>query len=55
VTNLLADYPDRAATRRYAERFNWDDTSHGQVALFERVLGRTASSDVVDVVAQEQI
>jgi len=55
VTNLLADYPDRAATRRYAERFNWDDTSHGQVALFERVLGRTASRDVVNVVAQEQI
>jgi len=42
VTNLLADYPDRAATRRYAGRFNWDDTSHGQVALFERVLGRDA-------------
>ena len=55
VTNLLADHPDRAATRRYAERFNWDDTSHGQVALFERVLGRTASRDVVNVVAQEQI
>ncbi|UUZ51381.1 hypothetical protein LP420_19155 [Massilia sp. B-10] len=27
VNALRADYPDRAATRRYAERFSWDDTT----------------------------
>ncbi len=40
VRALRADYPDRAATRRYAERFSWDDTTAGQLALFAKVLGR---------------
>ena len=38
VNALRANYPDRAATRRYAERFSWDDTTAGQLHLFERVL-----------------
>ncbi len=38
VGALRASYPDRAATRRYAERFSWDDTTAGQLALFSRVL-----------------
>jgi glycosyltransferase involved in cell wall biosynthesis len=38
VNALRAHYPDRAATRRYAERFSWDDTTAGQLALFESVL-----------------
>lgn len=32
---LLENYPDRAATRRYAEQFSWDDTTEGQLKLFE--------------------
>jgi len=40
VTLLRANYPDRAATRRYAERFSWDDTTAGQIRLFESVLVR---------------
>ena len=36
---LSADPPDRAATRRYAEAFGWEETSRGQLALFRRVLG----------------
>ena len=40
VTLLRANYPDRAATRRYAERFSWDDTTEGQIRLFESVLAR---------------
>jgi teichuronic acid biosynthesis glycosyltransferase TuaC len=36
VNALRANYPDRAATRRYAERFSWDDTTAGQLALFDR-------------------
>jgi glycosyltransferase involved in cell wall biosynthesis len=42
LRRLLAAPPDRAATRAYAERFGWDETTAGQLALFRRVLGRTA-------------
>lgn len=38
VRDLLADPPTRSATRAYAERFAWDATTHGQLALFRRVL-----------------
>jgi glycosyltransferase involved in cell wall biosynthesis len=38
VQSLFARYPDRAATRRYAERFSWDETTRGQLQLFERVV-----------------
>ena len=40
VNALRAAYPDRAATRRYAEGFSWDDTTRGQLRLFAEVLGR---------------
>jgi glycosyltransferase involved in cell wall biosynthesis len=40
VNALRAHYPDRAATRRYAERFSWDDTTAGQLGLFEDILNR---------------
>lgn len=38
VAALRADYPDRAATRRYAERFSWDHTTAGQLQLFRHIL-----------------
>jgi glycosyltransferase involved in cell wall biosynthesis len=37
VLRLFAAGPDRAATRAYAERFSWDETTAGQLALFRRV------------------
>jgi glycosyltransferase involved in cell wall biosynthesis len=40
VTQLFATHPDRAATRRYAEGFNWDATTQGQLALFRQILAR---------------
>lgn len=40
VNALRANYPDRAATRRYAEGFSWDDTTAGQIALFQDILNR---------------
>lgn len=40
IAALLADPPDRAATRRYAEGFSWDDTTAGQLRLFESILAR---------------
>jgi glycosyltransferase involved in cell wall biosynthesis len=40
VRSLLADPPARSATRAYAERFGWEATTQGQLALFRRVLGQ---------------
>jgi glycosyltransferase involved in cell wall biosynthesis len=34
VKRLFARYPDRAATRRYAQRFGWEETTRGQLQLF---------------------
>lgn len=47
VNTLRANYPDRAATRRYAERFSWDDTTEGQIRLFDEVLARRAGNLVL--------
>jgi teichuronic acid biosynthesis glycosyltransferase TuaC len=41
VRRLFARLPSRAATRAYAEKFSWDATTAGQLALFRQVLGRT--------------
>jgi glycosyltransferase involved in cell wall biosynthesis len=35
---LRAQGADRAATRRYAERFSWDQTTQGQLDLFRHIL-----------------
>jgi len=40
LKQLRADYPDHAATRRYAEGFGWQPTTQGQIDLFERVVAR---------------
>lgn len=34
--------PDRAATRRYAEDFGWEETSRGQLAVFHRIIAAGA-------------
>jgi len=51
VNALRAYYPDRAATRRYAEGFSWDDTSAGQLRLFDEVLARRAAHPLAHGVA----
>lgn len=38
VRALFANPPDRAATRRYAERFGWKDTTRGQLSLFSTTI-----------------
>ena len=38
VRRLFANPPARAATRRYAEQFDWDSTTQGQLALFREIL-----------------
>jgi glycosyltransferase involved in cell wall biosynthesis len=42
VRQLRATPPDRAATRRYAEGFGWDDTTQGQLRVFRDVLAQRA-------------
>jgi glycosyltransferase involved in cell wall biosynthesis len=37
---LFASFPDRKLTRRYAESFNWQDTTAGQIRLFKEIIGR---------------
>ena len=37
---LFANPPDRAATRAYAERFGWDETTEGQLQVFRSVLAQ---------------
>jgi teichuronic acid biosynthesis glycosyltransferase TuaC len=45
VKRLFATYPDRTATRRYAEGFSWDATTQGQLALFQKILARRQSNN----------
>ena len=40
VARLFQTSRDRAATRRYAERFSWDETTEGQIQLFSEILAR---------------
>jgi glycosyltransferase involved in cell wall biosynthesis len=44
VLRLFAQMPDRAATRLYAERFDWDVTTEGQLNLFRAILTRRNQS-----------
>ncbi|MET0962543.1 MAG: glycosyltransferase family 4 protein [Noviherbaspirillum sp.] len=37
LRRLRAAYPAHEDTRRYAERFSWDDTTQGQIDLFRKV------------------
>lgn len=40
VTTLRNHYPDRTTTRRHAEKFSWNETTQGQMQLFQRILGK---------------
>ena len=40
VNAIRASPPDRAETRRYAEGFDWRDTTEGQIELFREILAR---------------
>jgi glycosyltransferase involved in cell wall biosynthesis len=44
IRRLAAALPDRAATRAYAEKFSWDATTEGQLALFGEILSRSGSN-----------
>lgn len=38
IRALMDNYPDRGQTRAFAERFGWQPTTDGQLALFERIV-----------------
>jgi hypothetical protein len=38
VERLRAALPERTATRRYAEGFDWDSTTRGQLGIFQQAL-----------------
>jgi len=38
IQTLLANAPQRLATRKYAEQFDWQSTSQGQYKIFQRVI-----------------
>jgi hypothetical protein len=40
LKDLLADYPVRSETRRYAERFGWGEATQAQLELFARISRR---------------
>jgi teichuronic acid biosynthesis glycosyltransferase TuaC len=46
VQSLFEQYPDRAATRRYAEQFSWTAVTTGQLQLFGRILSAGAADKV---------
>ena len=37
ITEMYSRQEDRAAVRKYAEQFSWDETTRGQIELFERL------------------
>jgi len=37
VNRLFANYPNRELTRHYAEKFSWNETTHGQLEIFRRI------------------
>jgi len=46
VRRLFERYPDRDATRYYAEGFSWAETTQGQLGLFRRILAADAAGRV---------
>jgi teichuronic acid biosynthesis glycosyltransferase TuaC len=44
IREILAAPPSRAATRRYAEQFDWQSTTEGQIALFHEILERRSKA-----------
>ena len=48
VRDFFAAPPPRAATRRYAEQFDWQNTTEGQIALFREILKRSSKQAAVE-------
>ncbi len=44
VRALFQDYPDRTATRRFAERYRWSDTAAQHLAILEEIKAKEGLS-----------
>ena len=53
--DLLAATPPRAQTRRYAEQFDWESTTKGQIALFHRILQRHSRRGSRSLMVQDAV
>jgi len=38
IAQLRAALPDRLSTRKYAEKFDWQATTNGQIGLFQSMI-----------------
>jgi teichuronic acid biosynthesis glycosyltransferase TuaC len=47
VRRLRASYPDRAATRAYAEEHSWSETTRAQLGLFRQAARSTIPDGVL--------
>ena len=47
LSELFADPPSRAATRRYAEQYSWEETSDSLETIFGGIAARRLKSDAV--------
>lgn len=52
VQRLFARMPDRKDTRCYAENFSWEETSQGQVQLFEAIIRSCGSQPGLEEINQ---
>jgi teichuronic acid biosynthesis glycosyltransferase TuaC len=55
VRALFGNLPDRADTRRYAAQFGWQETSEGQIRLFQEILGRAQGERRIETTVPEEI
>lgn len=46
INSLWKAFPDRNATRKFAERFDWQSTARGQIRLFKQVLAASQAEIV---------
>ena len=53
LAQLFAAYPSAQATRQYAERFSWDDTTQGQLRVFDSVLAECSTGSRLWAAAQD--
>jgi len=53
IARLFAAPPEREATRAYAERFSWEATTEGQLALFAQIVAATANGAGAAKIAEQ--
>ncbi|HEB63354.1 MAG TPA: glycosyltransferase, partial [Gammaproteobacteria bacterium] len=47
IRTLMKNYPDRTETRKYAEKFSWDETTEQQRLLFKELVNQSSETVLV--------